>query len=361
MKSPRLRALLLLLLRGVGYVVGLIVLLVITFLALKVPPMQGLSALWAGAIGNREDGYWYPLSETLVKTTPLLLTGLGVVVAWRAGLFSIGAEGQLTMGIVIGMAVARLGEHLPGLLLMLLVLISGSLAGAGWGLLAGWLRVRRNVQEVISTIMLNYIALQVLAWSVEGPLQEATHIKPQSDPIPNAALLPRLLSPRITDGLQTRLHWGLVIALVVMVLVSLWLFYTSGGFALRLLGQNAEVARMTRLNTDRLRLKAMALSGGLCGLAGVIELLGITGRLYPNFSPGWGYTAIPVALLGGLHPLGTGVSALFFGGLASGTGNLSRFTTGVSAVLVYVIQGAAVLAIVGARAWKNRKSSTETD
>lgn len=361
MKSPQFRALILLILRGIGSLLGLLALLIITFLVLRVPPMRGLSALWAGAIGNREDGYWYPLSETLVKTIPLLLTGLGVVVAWRAGLFSIGAEGQLTIGIVIATTVARFGEHLPGLLLMFLMLTSGTLAGAGWALLAGWLRVRRNVQEVISTIMLNYIALQVLAWVVEGPLQEATHIKPQSDPIPKAALLPRLLAPSLTDGIQTRLHWGIVIALVVMVAVYLYLFFTPGGFALRVLGQNAEVARMTRLNTDRLRLKAMAISGGLCGLAGVIELLGITGRLYPSFSPGWGYTAIPVALLGGLHPFGTGVSALFFGGLASGTGNLSRFTAGVSSVLVYVIQGAAVLAIVGARAWKNRKSGTETD
>jgi simple sugar transport system permease protein len=323
--------------------------------------MKGLAGLWEGAIGSRSDGYWYPITETLVKTIPLILTGLGVVVAWRAGLFSIGAEGQLLIAVVVATTVSKYGAKLPGVLLFVLLLCSGTLAGALWGLLAGWLKVRRNVQEVISTIILNYIALQILAWAVEGPLQETTHVKPQSDPIPPAALLPRLLSPSLTDGIQTRLHWGLVIALIAVVGVSLYLFMTPGGFGLRLLGQNSETARMANLNVDRIRLKAMALSGGLCGLAGVVELLGITGRLYPNFSPGWGYTAIPVALLGGLNPAGTACVALFFGGLATGTGNLSRFTPGVSAVLVYVIQGAAVLAIVGVRAWKNRKAGTETD
>ncbi len=348
------------LLKGSGYLLGLIVLLVVTFLALRVPPMVGLAKIWEGAIGSKDDGYWYPITETLLKTIPLVLTGLSVVVSWRAGLFSIGAEGQLTIGIVVATAIAKVGGHLPGSLLCLLMILGSMGAGAFWGLLAGWLRIRRNVQEVISTIMLNYIALQILAWVVEGPLQEATHVKPQSDPIPTVALLPRILPPTLTDGMQTRLHLGIVFAVLAVVIVAVYLFRTPSGFALRLIGQNPEAAKLARLNADRVRLQAIAISGALCGLAGVIELLGVTGTLYRDFSPGWGYTAIPVALLGGLHPAGTALSALFFGGLTSGTSNLARFTQGVSSVLVYVIQGAAVLAVVGARAWKNRKAGTET-
>ncbi|GDX40699.1 ABC transporter permease [Armatimonadota bacterium] len=347
--------------KGITYSVGLTVLLVLTFLALRVPPMEGLTKIWEGAIGSKDDGYWYPLTETLLKAIPLTLTGLSVVIAWRAGLFSIGAEGQLTIGIVVATSIAKLGAHLPGTLLALLMLIGAMSSGALWGLLAAWLRIRRNVQEVISTIMLNYIALQILAWAVEGPLQEATHVKPQSDPLPPAALLPRILPMSLTDGIQTRLHLGVVFAVIAVIMVTIYLFRTPGGFALRLIGQNPEAAKLARLNADNIRLKAMALSGALCGLAGAIELMGVTGTLYRDFSPGWGYTAIPVALLGGLHPVGAAFSALFFGGLTSGTSNLARFTKGVSSVLVYVIQGAAVLAVVGARAWKNRKAGTEVD
>jgi simple sugar transport system permease protein len=238
--------------------------------------------------------------------------------------------------------------------------VGGVGAGALWGGIAGWLRVKRNVQEVISTIMLNYIALYMLQWVVVGPLQDRAHKIPQSDPIPDAALLPRLLPSSLSDGIQTRLHSGFFLALLAALAVYLFLFLTPQGFALRLLGQNPDAAKTARVPVDKLRIRAMLLSGGLCGLAGVVELLGITGRLYPNFSPGWGYTAIPVALLGGLHPIGTFFSALFFGALNAGTGNLSRYW-GVSSALIYVIQGVAVLAIVGGRAWKNRQIGSETD
>lgn len=347
--------------KGALYLAGFAALLVVALLALRVSPIEGLAKIWEGAIGSKEDGYWRPLAETLLKAIPLTLTGLSVVVAWRAGLFSIGAEGQLTIGAIVATGVAQAGGRLPGGLLALLMIASAMASGALWALCVAWSRVRRNVQEVISAIMLNYIALQILAWAVEGPLQEAARIKPQSDPIPDAALLPRILPASLTDGVQTRLHLGAVLAVLAVAFVAIYLFRTPGGFALRLIGQNPEAAKAARLNAEKVQYKAMALSGALCGLAGAIELMGVTGTLYRDFSPGWGYTAIPVALLGGLHPLGATAAALFFGGLASGTANLARFTQGVSSVLVYVIQAAAVLAVVGARAWKNRKAGTEAD
>ncbi len=343
--------------QAVGYALGLTALMAVAFLALGISPAKALPSLWTGAFGDAADGHLYPLSETLVKTCPLLLTGLGVVVAWRAGLFSIGGEGQLLMGALAAMAAAHVAERLPGPLLTLLMLLVGTAAGAFWGAIAGWLRVRRNVQEVISTIMLNYVALCLLGWAVEGPLQERAHINRQSDPLPDAALFARVIPPAWSNGIGTRLHSGVLLAFLAAVVIYLLLFRTQLGFGLRLIGQNAEAARTARFRVDRLRMQAMAISGGLCGLAGVVELLGITGRLYADFSPGWGYTAIPVALLGGLHPLGTVLSAFFFGALTAGSGNLERFS-GVSSTLINVIQAAAVLAVVGARAWRLRHADT---
>lgn len=337
-----------------SYSIGLIALLCVTFLLLRIPPLEALTSLWTGAFGDSESGHIYSISETLVKTTPLLLTGLGVVVAWKAGMFSIGGEGQLLMGALAGMAMGKIGAVLPPPLLTLLIIFAGAGAGAVWGGIAGWLRVKRGVQEVISTIMLNYMALYLVGWMVEGPLQEKAKRVSQSDPLPDSVLLARILPPSLTNGAIARLHSGALVALLAVVVVSLLLYRTRSGFGMRLIGQNPEAAQTARYDVDSLRMRAMAISGSLCGLAGVVELLGVTGRLYANFSPGWGFTAIPVALLGGLTPIGTAASALFFGALTEGSENLARFS-GVSSVLIYVIQAAAVLAVVGAKAWQSLK------
>ncbi|HZT43144.1 MAG TPA: ABC transporter permease [Chthonomonadaceae bacterium] len=344
--------------RGLAAACGLVALLALTFLALGIAPVSGLSALWVGAFGDAQSGHLYPLSETLVKTSPLLLTGLSVVVAWRARLFSIGGEGQLLMGALAATALGISWARLPGLLLTFLMVVAGMAAGAFWGWIAGWLRVRRNVQEVISTIMLNYIALYLLGWMVEGPLQERAHRIAQSDPLPDAALFARLIPAAWSGGIATRLHSGVLLALLAVPVIALFLFNTPTGFALRVVGQNAEAARAARFPVDSLRLRAMAISGALAGLAGVVELLGINRHLVRDFSPGWGYTAIPVALLGGLHPVGTLFSALFFGALTAGSGNLERFS-GVSSELIQVLQAVAVLAVVGIRAWQARRAGCE--
>lgn len=337
-----------------GYGLLLTALMSAAFVALGIPPQKALPMIWVGAFGDSASGHVYAISETIIKTTPLLLTGLSIVVAWRAGLFSIGGEGQLVVGVLAAISLLKLHAHVPAPLLTLLMVAAGTGAGALWGGIAGWLRVRRNVQEVISTIMLNYIAVYLLTWSMEGPLQEAAHHNRQSDPIPDAVLFARILPASLSNGLPTRLHTGVLLAAIAAVLISLLLFRTSLGFGLRAVGQNAEAARAARFPVERLRMQAMLISGGLCGLAGVIELLGITGRLYADFSPGWGYTAIPVALLGGLNPYGVVLSALFFGALTTGSSNLERFS-GVSSVLIYVIQAAAVLTVVGVRAWRARR------
>lgn len=350
------------LLSTVAYAIGFLFLLILTFLILRIPPLAALHSLWTGAIGDEQTGHLAALSNTLIETTPLLLTGLGVVVAWKAGLFSIGGEGQLLMGALAVTALAKFGAALPAPLLTPLMVVAATAAGAGWGALAGWLRVRRNVQEVISTIMLNYVAKFVVSWLVLGVLQEHTHHNPQSESLSNATLFARLLPRHWTDNMQTSLHVGILLAFVAVPFIAAVLFRTSMGFGLRVVGQNAEAARAARFPVDALRVRAMALSGGLCGLAGAIEILGSSTGSLPasNFSPGWGYTAVPVALLGGLNPVGTLFSALFFGALTQGCRNLSQFQ-GVPTVLIYLVQGMAVLAVVGGRAWRSRRPGIETE
>ena len=210
-----------------AYVGGFLVLLCLTFLMLRIPPLAALRSLWTGAFGDAESGHLAALSNTLIETTPLLLTGLGVVVAWRAGLFSIGGEGQLLMGALAATALAKYGASLPAPLLTPLMIVSATLTGACWGALAGWLRVRRNVQEVISTIMLNYVAKFVVSWLVLGVLQEHTHHNPQSESLQNAVLFARLLPRRWSDNMQTSLHVGVLPALLAVPIVAVLLYRTQ--------------------------------------------------------------------------------------------------------------------------------------
>ena len=347
--------------RVLGSAACLVVIMIVTLWALHVPPLPALIAIWTGAIGSAEAGYAAPLSNTLIKTSPLILTGLGVVVAWRGGMFSIGAEGQLLIGALAAAALWSAARQMPPAVLILTMMLIASAAGALWGGIAGWLRVRRSVPEVISTIMLNYIALDIIGWLVTdpGPLHGKTQSGPHTDPLPSAVALPNLI-PLAHSGAQVHLHLGVLLALAAVPCIWLYLYRTRAGFGLRVIGQNVEAARVARIPIDRLRMQSMLISGALCGLAGSIELLGVTGRLGRDFSGGWGYTAIPVALLGGLSPVGAIFSALFFGALAAGCNNAQR-TAGVPSVVAYVIQAATVLAVVGARAWQHRKSGSETD
>jgi simple sugar transport system permease protein len=226
------------------------------------------------------------------------------------------------------------------------LLLCSVLGGAAWASIAAWLHVKRGVQVVISTILLNFIALQFVGWAVENPLQEAKHQLPQTDALPDALMLWR-------PNRQLDFHAGVFIAILLAVATYVLLYRTTFGFRIRLVGANARAARASRVNSSRIQFQALALSGGLCGLAGGIEYSGMIGTLGTSFSQGWGFMAIPVALIGGLNPFGTLLSATLFGGLFAGTENLARFTTG-GPTLLYVVQAITVLALVGARVFTNR-------
>lgn len=292
-------------------------------------PLTALSALLVGAAGDT-----YRLTESLVKACPLIYTGLAVTLALHAGVWNIGAEGQLLLG---ALATVGIGSHVaafPPIFAIPLVCGTAMLAGSLWAALAAYLKTRRGVNEVISTIMLNFIAASLISYGVHGPLKESAGQYPQTDPVPVTAHLPRLLPP-------TRLHLGVPLTLLCTLGVSFLLFRTKAGFRLRATGANPRAAQLAGIVTEREMTRAFLFSGALAGLAGAIELTGVTLRVYEKFSPGYGYTAIAVALVGQKSPLGVLLAALFFGALEAGSGTMQR-VAGVSSVLVAIIQAIVV-------------------
>jgi ABC-type uncharacterized transport system permease subunit len=291
-------------------------------------PGPALSALARGSLGSSAA-----LTATVLKSTPLLLTGLGVALCFRCGVWNIGAEGQLLVGALCATAVAtRLLPDAPASVLLPAVVAAGALGGFAVGAVAGALRASRGVSEVISTILLNFVAIQLVALAVHGPLQEAAGAYPKSDPFPAAALLPAI----------GRWHLGIAIAALLAVATEGLLFRTAVGFRMRAVGLAPRAARFAGISPERTALFTLGLGGALAGLAGAFEVAGVTGQLYEGISPGHGYTAIAVALLAKLHPLAVIPSALFFGALEAGAGAMQR-EAGVPASVTQIVQGIAIL------------------
>lgn len=292
-------------------------------------PLMVLSAFFAGAVGDT-----YRCTESLVKACPLVYTGLAVTLALHAGVWNIGAEGQFLLGALAAVGGGRYLGSLPSFLAIPLVCSSAMLAGGLWAALAAYLKTQRGVNEVISTIMLNFIAASLISYSVHGPLKESAGQYPQTDPVPPATRLPHLLPP-------TRLHLGVPLTLLGTLGVGCILFRTTTGFRLRATGANPIAAHLAGIAVAREINRAFVLSGALAGLAGAIEVTGVTLRLYERFSPGYGYSAIVVALVGQKSPAGVLLAALFFGALEAGSGTMQR-VAGVSSVLVALIQATIV-------------------
>ncbi|MGH7512271.1 MAG: ABC transporter permease [Gemmatimonadales bacterium] len=296
--------------------------------------IAALGALWRGAFGS-----WYALSSaTLVRAIPLIIIGLGIALAFRGGALNIGAEGQFYAGAI---AATWVGLHVagrPAAVALPAVLAAALLAGAAWVVVPVWLQLRYGVLEVISTLLLNFVAASLVSLMVQGPLQESRHIYPQSDPIALTARLPALPG--------TRLHAGLVLALLAAA--ALWYVFarTLWGFRLRAVGAGPRAAAISG-QIDARRMTAVALlgSGALAGLAGGIEVSGVSYALFQNLSPGYGFTGIAVALLARLQPLGVVATGLLFGALEAGAGAMQR-EAGVPAVAVYVVEAVVILVVL---------------
>ena len=288
-------------------------------------------------------------ADMLVRATPLILAGLAVAVAFQGGVLNIGAEGQLLVGAGTSTAISlNLGAAL-GPATIVIALIAGALAGAAWALIAAELRNRFHVLEVISTIMLNFVALYLISFLVRGPLQEPTHIYPQTSSIPAYAQLPIIL-----EG--TRLHVGFILA-VAGGFIAWWMIRnTAAGFRLRVTGANPQAARVAgMINVELTTRKTFLISGALAGLAGAIEVHGVTFALYENISPGYGYTAIAVALLAGLNPAWVVASGILFGALETGANALQR-DAGIPATLVWVAEALVILAVLATERYRLRRS-----
>ena len=324
-----------------GLVVGAVV---ISVTGGNVP--LAFSAFLTGAFGGQ-----YQISETLVRAIPLLFTGLAVAVAFRGGVWNIGAEGQLLVGATAVAALGRVGENWPGWILVPLLMLAAMAAGAAWGGIAAFLKVKRNVPEVIATIMLNFLALNLVSALIHGPLIEKARSYPQSEPLPAAAALPRLLPP-------ARIHAGLFIAIFVAIVVGAWLFRTVHGYRVRVVGQNPLAAAAAGFDPSRLVWHVFLLGGAIAGLGGAVEVMGVNHILTDSFSPGWGYTAIAVALLGELRPAGVCLAALLFGALDAGAGAMEA-QANVSHVVAQVVQG-VVIFIVGVRTALAVRAARET-
>lgn len=292
-----------------------------------------------GALGRGAFGSWYAISSaTLVRAVPLTIIGLGIAIAFRANALNIGAEGQFYAGAI---AATWAGLHLggwPPAAAIPVVWLAAALAGALWVALPVWLKLRFGVLEVISTLLLNFVAEALVSWMVQGPLQGAKRIYPASDPIVEAAQLP------VLPG--TRLHLGFLVALAGAVAVWYVFRRTVWGFELLATGTGPRAARVSgRIRVTRVTGFALVWSGIFAGLAGGIEVGGVSYALFQNLSPGYGFSGIAVALLARLQPLAIVVTGVLFGALEAGAAAMQR-EAGVPAVAVYVVEGVIILVVL---------------
>jgi general nucleoside transport system permease protein len=307
---------------------GVVCLGFLIIIAARANPFAAASALISGALGSVQG-----VAETLTQTTVFLFAALGVALAFRGGLFNIGAEGQLVVGALCT-ALVGAALHVPKVIEVPLCLAAGGAGGAAWGFIAGWLKAKYGASEVITTIMLNYVAYLGANYLVAGPLRGSASAPETAQIWPTAMLHPIVPLTRLTAAFP--------LALVAAVVLWWWLQRTVGGFELRTLGRSERVARYAGIRVRAVIMQTMALSGGLAGLGGASEVLGMLHRFNAELSPGYGFTAIAAALLAQSNPLGVIVTSFFFGTLQNGALSMQALA-GVPKDLISVIVGLVIL------------------
>ncbi len=315
----------------IAILIGAVIMILMGF-----DPITAYQALWQGSFGNLVQ-----TSETLKTAVPLLLCGLGIAFAFQAGAFNIGAVGQMYAGALAAIIVAGKFPNLPGPLHMLLATLAAFVAGGLWALFPAFLKIRYGSNEIISTILLNYIGIYLVDYMVSGPIKSGGHTDaPTSWPVVSNTMYPKLIP-------HTQLHLGLVIAVVAMLIMFFVMRYTTLGQKVRIVGQNPVAAFHAGIRSDQVFLLAFFISGSLAGLAGASEILGYQTRLISGFAPNTGYDAIAVALLGGFEPFIVGLSALFFSGLQTGAVAMEAIAK-LPAQLVDLVRVLAILAVLAA-------------
>lgn len=322
-------------------IVASMVIVGVLLISMNIDPIEAYSIMFQRSFGSK-----FGLTELFVKTTPIILTGLSVAIPFKAGLWNIGAEGQLYMGAFAASLVALYSKN-PYLTIPLMFVFSAFL-GVLWALIPGILRAKFGLNEILSTLLLNYVAIYWVEYLVYCPLKgKKVYNFPYSDLFPKYAILPRLL--------ETRFHVGVFIAIFLAVLIYFLLTRTEFGFSIRVVGANPKAAEYAGINKDKIIIYSMMLAGALSGIAGMIEVSGIHMRLRCNISPGYGYAGIPVALLASGNPIGVVFAALLFGFLYVG-GSALQTTYSIPVAIVYVFQAIIVLFIIAGDALRGRKS-----
>lgn len=319
--------------------------------------VRAYSGLFQGALGSRQA-----IANTLVEATPYIFAGLAVAVAFKCGLFNIGAEGQLYIGALGSVTVGFALTGLPAVIHLPLALLAGMAAGGLWGAIPGFLRARTGAHEVITTIMLNYIAALTLSFLVlDGPLRDPRASAPRTPFIQASAQLPRFVGPledpNLTGGQlyrplivtndpawNLRLHLGFLLALVAVFLVWWLLNRTTLGFEIRTVGANPEAARYAGMSITKNFVVTMAMAGALAGLAGTNQALGLERNVKSLFSTGYGFDSIAIALLARSNPIAIIPAAIFWGALNSGRGSMQA-QSGISSDLIRIVQALVILFI----------------
>jgi ABC-type uncharacterized transport system permease subunit len=324
----------------------------VMLLALQANPIEAYAALFNGAFGSPNS-----IADSAVKAVPLLFIALGTCIAFRGGVTNIGGEGQLIMGAIAGTAVGLSIPDGPALLVVPLALLAGFLAGGVWGGLAGLLKAQFRVNEILSTIMLNSIAVYLMNFLLRGPMLDPAQFSsasriPQTDRLSQAFLLARLV--------PTRLHLGALIAVALAILVWVLLWRTTIGYRIRAVGHNPDAARYAGIHVSRYIVLAMALSGALGGLGGAVQVFGVTYRMFTDgsaagFTSSAGFNGIVAALFGQLHPLGAIPAAFFFGALLVGANKLQRIVQ-VPTALITTLNGLVVIFVVSADLWRRNRA-----
>lgn len=297
-------------------------------------PLEAYQMFFKGIFGNM-NGF----CEVFVKATPLILTGLGCAVAFRTGFFNIGAEGQFYMGALASAYVALNWTGVPGVLRIICAMIAGFLVGGAWALIAAMFKAKLGISEIIVTIMLNYIAINLLGIAVRTFMMDPAGSIPQTAKVDASVTLFRFLRP-------TRIHTGIFIAVAAVAVVWFLLEKTTIGYEIKVVGFNKRAAACNGISVVKNTIISACLSGGLAGLAGVVEVLGVQKKLLEGISGDCGYTAILIALLASNHPAGVLFAAILFAGLEVGANSMQR-QMGIPSAIVNFLIGLIVLLILG--------------
>lgn len=318
---------------------------VVILLTSKSSPIEAYRVMLGGAFGS-----FAALDETLVKAIPFMFTALSYAIAKRCGIINLGAEGQFRMGALLATIVGVSFSGLPMFIHLPLTLLAGFAGGALYGLVVAVLKIKFGASELITTIMLNYIAIQTISYFVTGPIKDsASSSYPQSAVIAEQAQLPRLFEGSL------RIHAGLFIILLAIVFYYIFLWKTTRGYEMRVVGLNPSAGKYAGMSINRSMLLSMLLAGGFAGLGGCVEIIAVQYRLMQtSFSITYGFTGIAVALLGNNNPIGIFLSGILFGGLQSGSLKMQTLTD-VSASIVLVIQALVILFFAGRAMFRLKK------